>query len=206
MAVSLGALARPNTATIFADDPAQRGKLLAFVLTNTSLPSKSRARLDLLAGGTVSRRWTASRSPLERHTVDDIKAEPIALTFTGSISATPLELFGALGTLGSIFRRDLKEAEKLAALFALREPLVAVTPWGVFASVHGSIDESHGNGNKVDLTITLEEIRIVSSVTIEATSDLETILAGGLTETDLGIQPVEPVTSPADLVAGGLGG
>jgi hypothetical protein len=204
--ISLGALSRPNTATIFADDPAKRGKLLAFVLTNVSLPSKTRGRFDLLTGGTVSRRWSASRSPLERFTVDDIKAEPLAITISGSVSATPLELFGALGTLGSIIRRDLAEASKLAALFALREPLVVVTPWGVFPSMHGSIDESHGAGNKVDLTISLEEIRIVSQLTIEALVDLDTILAGGLTETDLGIQPVEQVTSPADLVAGGLGG
>lgn len=204
--VSLGALARPNTATIFADDPAQRGKLLAFVLTNVALPSKSRGRFDLLTGGSVSRRHTASRSPLERFTIDDIKAEPLAITITGSISATPLELMGALGTLGSVIRRDLREAEKIAYLFALHEPLVVVTPWGVFPSVHGSIDEQHGQGNKVDLTISLEEIRIVSQLTIEALVDLDTILAGGLTETDLGIQPVEQVSAPADLPVGGLGG
>lgn len=203
MPVSLGALTRPNTATIFADDPAQRGRLLAFVLTNVALPAKSRGRLDLLSGGTVSRRWAASRSPLVRVVADDIKPEPIGVTFSGTLSATPLELFGALGTAGSVVRRDLLELAKIEALFALREPLIAVTPWGVFASMHGSIDSSHGRGNAVDVSIALEELRIVQAETVEALADLSAALAGGLTESDLGIQPTEAVSFGEGIALGG---
>lgn len=198
---SLASLARPNSVSIFADDPVSRSKLAAFVLTNAVVPSKSRVRLDLTTAGGVSHTYSLSRNPVESTVVTKIRRAPERLTVSGTLSATPLGFAGAFGALHSIVRRDLKERDKLVAIADRGQPVIVVTPWGVFASMGiESLTEDHPGAEKVDLTITFGRILIVSEILVEATIDLDALLAGAPADAPLGSQPVELVPDP-----GGLG-
>lgn len=206
--IDLAQFARPNTATIFADDPLARGKVLAFILENVPVPSRSRVRLDLMKGGQVSRRYTPARSPVEPKVVDHVKREPITVTIQGSLSATPLGLVGAaLGSFGSIVRRDLRELAKIQALADDREPVIVVAPWATYTSMAiTSVDESHPGSNKVDLSLGFEEIMIIDPLSVVGVLDLDALLAGAFESVSVGAQPAASVPAPAGLAAGGLGG
>lgn len=208
MSIDLARLARPNTVSIFADDPTARGAVIALIIENVAIPDRLRVRLDLSQSGAISRRYAISRSPLERATTDAIRREPLAFTIAGTLSATPLGAAAAvLGSFGSFIRRDLRERDKLTALADRREPVILVTPWTnpLDSMAIAGIDESHGGGNKVDLTIAFEEIRIVDPLTVRGVTDLDTLLAGAPDSVELGPQPIEQIVSPADLAGGGLG-
>lgn len=199
--VSLAQLTQPNSVSIFADDPVSRSKLAAFVLTNAVVPSKSRVRLDLTTSGGVSHTYSLTRNPVESSVVTKIRRAPERLTVSGTLSATPLGLGGAFGALHSIVRRDLKERDKLIAIADACAPVIVVCPWGVYASMGiEDLTEDHPGAEKVDLTITFGRILIVSEILVEATIDLDTLLAGAPTDAPLGSQPVELVPDP-----GGLG-
>lgn len=195
---------RSNTASIFASDPATLGKVVAFVLTDVAIPVPNRVRLDLTQSVSIGRRASVARSPLERVVVDNLKLEPETITVQGSLSATPLgPVATRLGGFGSAVRRDLRELTKLRKLQARREPVVLVVPARVYLSVAlVGIDETHDGRNKVDLSLTFEEIRIVSPIAIEGVLDLETVLAGAGSTTNAGAQPVSTVEVD---VEGGLG-
>jgi hypothetical protein len=192
--------------SIFADDPTTRGKLAAFVLENAVVPAKSRVRLDLTTSGSVSHSFALSRNPVEQTVVSKIVRNPERLVVSGTLSATPLGLGGSVGQLHSVIRLDLRRRDQLVAIARKCLPVVVVCPWGVYGS-RGieEIGEDHSGPLKVDLTITFGEILIVSELLVEATLDLETILAGAPTDAELGSQPVESVPAPSGLAAGGLG-
>lgn len=202
---NLAALVRPNTVSIFASDPATLGKVAAFVLTNVVAPVPGRVRLDLMHSVSAASRVAVPRSPVERLVADNIRREPRTLTVTGSLSATPLGLLASqFGAAGSFVRRDLRELAKLRELQASREPVVVVTPAEIFQSMAMQIDEAHTGDHKVELTLSFEEIRIVSPLSL-LQLDLDTILAGAGSSSNIGAQPTEVVAAPSG-VAGGVGG
>lgn len=206
--INLAKLVRPNTVSIFARDPLADptigAKITAFVLTNTVIPSPGRVRLDLTQSMSGGNRVTATRSPVERVVADNIRREPRTLTVTGSLSANPLGLLAAqLGIVGSIVRRDLRERKKLLAM--IDEPVAVVTPFEIFPSMAMSVDDTHDGSNKVELTLSFEEVRIVSPLTVAGALDLDTLLVGAGSTTNLGAQPTDLVAAPVD-VAGGVGG
>jgi len=204
-ATNLGTLLRPNTVSIFAGDPASKGKVVAFLLKDVAVPVPGRVRLDLMRQVSASSRATAARSPVERVVADNIRMEPRTVTVTGQLSATPLGVLGVvLGSFGSIVRRDLRELAKLRRIQERREPVVLVTPGEVFSSMSMSIDESHVGDHRVELTLTFEEIRIVSPLSLIGELDLNAMFGGAASAQQVGGQPTELVTAPAG-VAGGTG-
>lgn len=204
--INLAKLTRPNTVAVFLQDPTTIGRVSAFILENSIIPDPGRVRLDLMRSVNVSRRVSATRSPVERAVADNIRLDPISFTVQGQLSATPLGFLASiLGTAGSIVRRDLRELKKLQRFQGLRLPVAVVTPAAVFPSMAMSIDEVHDGSNKVELTLSFVEVRIVSPLSVAALLDLDQMFAGAGATSNLGAQSTDLVTAPAD-VAGGLGG
>lgn len=205
MPSNLGQIHRPGTASIFANDPTALGRVVTFILTDVAIPVPGRVRLDLLRGVNVNRPSEAARSPLERVVTGNIRRLPESVTITGQLSATPLGLLArSLGGFGQIIRRDLRELDKLRAIQDACEPVILLLPQRVYPSMAMSIVEAHDGSNKVELTLSFEEVRIVSPLQVTGTVDLDTVLAGAQSEANMGAQPTEVVTAPAG-VAGGLG-
>jgi hypothetical protein len=203
--MNLAQLIRPNSVSIFASDPATIGKVAAFIFETTPIPVPGRVRLDLTQSINIGRRVRATRSPVERAVADNLVREPVTLSVRGSLSANPLGLLSAqIGLAGSIVRRDLREVKKLQKIQAAGEPVVVVTPSEIFPSMSMSIDEVHDGSHKVELSLTFEEIRIVSPFTVAVVLDLDTLLAGAGGTSDLGGQPVEVLDEPT-AIGGGLG-
>lgn len=205
VAVNLGTLRRPATASIFALDPVVGAAGVAtFILTDIAIPLPNRARLDLLKSATARRSATIARSPLERSVADNIQPGSEIVTVQGTLSATPLGLIASqLGGFGSIIRRDLIELKKLRRFFDLREPVLLVLPARIYPSMAiTAIDETHPGSNKVELSITFEEVRIISPLTVAGALDLDAMLAGSAATSNAGAQPA--VSVAAD-VGGGLG-
>lgn len=203
---SLGILRRPNSVSIYARDPADSSRVERFLIENTAFGGANAVRLDTMQSASVASPITVTRSPLERAVADNIRIEPRVLSVTGTISATPLRLGGALaGTAGSLRRRDLLAVERLRNIQLRREPVDVVTPFGVFPSMAMTFTEQHGQGNKVGLTFQFTEMIIVSPYLIEAELDIDEATIGAQAGSDIGAQPTELVAAPSDL-AGGLGG
>jgi hypothetical protein len=203
---ALSTLKRPNTVMIFARDFARTGRIQTFLLNNTAVSVPGRVRLDLTKSVAVNRPIAVARSPVEQATADNVRIGQVVVSVTGTLAATPLGVGGALvGSFGSLVRRDLKELDKLIALQESREPVTLVTPQRTYQSMVFSIDEQHPGTNKVDLSLTFHQVRIVAPQLIEALLDLDEALVGAQNTTDLGAQPTEVVDAPVDL-NGGLGG
>jgi hypothetical protein len=197
--INLASVIRPNTASIFASDPVTKGKVVAFILKNVAIPVPGRVRLDLTQAVSVNRRVTLARSPVERVVVDNIRTEPRTISVTGSLSATPLGAIGVvMGSFGALIRRDLRETKKLRMFLESGEPVILVTPSEVHESVAiTSLQETHSGDNKVELSMTFDEVRIVSPLTIAGVFDLDVILAGSNSTTALGSQPTTEFEIPA---------
>jgi hypothetical protein len=204
VAVNLGTLRRPATASIFAIDPVIGAAGVAvFILTDIAIPLPNRARLDLLKSSSATRSATIARSPLERSVADNIQLGPELVTVQGTLSANPLGLGAQLGGFGSIIRRDLLELNKLRRFIDLREPMLLVIPARIYPSVAiTSITETHPGSNKVELSITFEEVRIISPLTVAGALDLDAMLAGASSTSNAGAQPAASVAAD---VGGGLG-
>lgn len=204
MPINLSTLSRPNTVSIFASDPAKLGSIVSFILTNVAVPVPNRVRLDLTRNVSASRRITAARSPLERAVIDNLKIEPETVTVQGSLSATPLgPVATKLGAFGGVIRRDLKELNKLRKIHERREPVILVLPARVYLSMAmTSIDETHDGSNKVDLSISFEEVRIVSPVSVSGALDMAELQTGAGSTQNAGAQAT---TSTNVDVGGGLG-
>lgn len=204
VAVNLGTLRRPATASIFALDPVVGAAGVAtFILTDIAIPLPNRARLDLLKSASTTRPISVARSPVERSVADNIQIGPETVTIQGTLSANPLGLGAQLGGFGSIIRRDLLELNKLRRFIDLREPMLLVIPARIYPSVAiTSMTETHPGSNKVELSITFEEVRIVSPLTVAGALDLDAMLAGAGATSNAGAQPAAEVAAD---VGGGLG-
>lgn len=205
VAVNLGTLRRPGTASIFVLDPVTGAAgVAAFILTDIAVPLPNRARLDLLKSSSATRSITVARSPVERAVSDNIQLGPELVTVTGTLSATPLGLIASqLGGFGSIIRRDLLELNKLRRFIDVCEPVLLVLPWRIFPTMAiTSLTETHPGSNKVELSITFQEIRIVSPLSVAGALDLDAMLAGAGSTSNAGAQPAASVAAD---VGGGLG-
>lgn len=216
MALNLASFIRPNTATIFVKTSYRKARasqsegqqirtlLEAFFLQNVAISHPGRVRLDLTANHSASRRAEVSRSPLEKANAQNIRIAHESVTITGSLSATPLSMLGAqIGGFGQYIRRDLREVEKLRQIQARREPVVLVTKERVYQSMAFSISEEHPGTNKVDLTLSFEEIRIVAPSTVRGVTDIDELL-GAESERIANRQPTSAFDASA-LSGGGFG-
>lgn len=204
---SLATLRRPNAVSIYARDFETRDRVDRFLIENTVIRDADRVRLHTTQSASVVSPITVTRNPLERAVADNIRIEPRTLTVTGTLSATPLGFLGGqvTSTAGSLRRIDLQEVAKLRTIQLRREPVDVVTPYGVFESMAMQINENHGRGNKVDLTLVFTEIRIVSPFVVQAELDIDQATIGAQARSIAGSQPTDLVDAPSDL-AGGLGG
>lgn len=198
-------LLRPNTVAIFATDPTGAAgvaaKLTAFLLTQAVVVDvPGRFRFDLVKNYQTVSRYSIARNPVERAVADNIVKQPRVVTVQGSVSANPLALFGSLGAFGSLVRRDLLTVKQLRILAERGEPLVVVTP----SEVHGSMGlavlaETHDLRHKVELSLTFEEMEIVSPLAVSGALDLDAALAGAGSTSNNGAQPVDPFADPGGL-------
>lgn len=205
MSIDLNSIARPNSVSIFVGGVAGAAIAQAFLLNNTAISAPGRVRLDLTKNVGITRQATPARSPVETAVVDNIRLEPRGLTVSGTLSANPLGPVNVpLGAFGSAFRRDLKELKKLQQIQDQREPVIVVTYSETFSSMSMSIDEVHTGDNKVDLSLTFEEVRIVSPITTAGALDFDALGVGAGTSQAAGPTSPSTVTAPSG-VAGGLG-
>ncbi len=180
-------LLRPRHVAIFKTDPTGaagvKAKIAAFLLTEAAVGFvPGRVRMDLNKSVVVTRGFDVSRSPVERFVADNLVRRPEVITVTGMLSATPLLPFGGI-PLGSLARFDLMQLTQLRAMQGSGEPLVLVLP----ARPYGSVALT----TRVDLSMTFEEIEIVSPITIPVDPDL--MAAAAYAEVSGGSQPTEAV-------------
>ncbi len=189
-------LLRPRHVAIFKTDPTGaagvKAKITAFLLTEAAVGFvPGRIRMDLNKSVTVTRAFDVSRSPVEQFVADNLVRRPESITVTGVLSATPLVPFGGV-PFGSLARFDLMQLAQLRAMQGSGEPLVLVLPARPYGSVAlTSLVEDHSRAGRVDLSMTFEEIEIVSPLTVPVDPDL--LAASAFTETNGGSQPTESV-------------
>ena len=196
-------LLRPKTVAIFKTDPTGAAgaiaKVTAFLLTSAIVADvPGRFRFDLVHQHTATKRYTVTRNPVERIVADNRIREPIALAIRGSVSATPLSGLGPLlGSFGSLVRRDLMAVEQLELLADSGEPLIVVTPSKVYGSMSlDSFEQTHAGGNKVDVSLSFTEIEIVSPLAIVDAVDINAVVFGASSGSNMGAQPVDPFVDP----------
>lgn len=186
----------PNSVSIFIQPPGQA--FVQFLLANVPIPDPSRVRLDLAESETHSRSWSITRNPVERMVAQNRIREPLRLSITGMLCATPLQSplqFTGLGRLDRVM------LEQLYVLLE-REVVFIVTPEGKFAnmacaSITANYDESTGNG--VQLSMEFEQISIVSPVLVSSAFDSD-VLNVVQSPTNQGPSASTTITDP-----GGLG-
>lgn len=193
---------RPDTVAIFAKDPTGTAgvvaKIQAFLLTAAKVDIPGRFRPDIIRSYTHTSAYDIARNPVERAVADNFIKRPETLSVSGQLSATPLFPFsGGTGAFGSLVRRDLAQLKALQLLQSVGEPVVVVTPSGIFGSMGlSSIQDTHTMDHKVELSIQLEEVEIASPLSIAGQLDLETIGMGADTSSDLGGQGTSAVADP----------
>lgn len=201
---------RPTSVSVFRADPSGLGLAAAFLLTSTDVPSDSRARFD----ATESEVETVSYTPISERIEAGIVTyatlrNPDVVVISGVITATPLGLLGVpLGAFGSIVRRDLSEFRRFKAIADAREPVIVVAREGAWPSMLiTQIQRSKvpDDGNSVRLSVTFQEVRIVTPAGVVDLVDFDSILAGAASSTDIGTQTSASAQVPADVAAGGLG-
>lgn len=182
--LNLTQLVRPTTVTIFASDPVNRSKALAFLISRVSglVPSASefanyggmtkQAHMHLLKSMQSSMSFTATRNPIEKYIADNIIPEPESLNISATLSANPVGYNGLLGpvagltgAVGSIIRLDLSTLSTLRELAKAREPVIVVTPVRTYVDMAiTSINETHTGPNKVELQITFQTLTIMEMI------------------------------------------
>ena len=189
-------LLRPRHVAIFKTDPTGvagvKAKIAAFLLTEAAVGfAPGRVRMDLNKSVTVTRAFDVARSPVEQVVADNLVRRPETIVISGTLSATPLVPFGGV-PFGSLARFDLMQLTALRAMQGSGEPLVVVLPARPYGSVAlTNLVEDHSRAGRVDLTMTFEEIEIVSPLTIPVDPDL--LAASSFAEVSGGSQPTESV-------------
>lgn len=203
--VAVGGFLGPKRVAIFAKPPADPtfgSRLISFVLAGAVVSDPQAMSFDASQERVHSRRYVWTRSPIEAATTDQAIRMPDAVMIRGTLSPTPVGgVLAALGALSTLVRRDREEMDKLRRIADQKLPIVVVMPERSYSSMGiVAIDERHAKGEKIEVTLRLEEVRIVGPLAIEGALDLDTILAGAGSESNLGGQPTTPVADP-----GGLG-
>jgi hypothetical protein len=196
-------LLRPQHVAIFTSDPTGNAgivsaKIQAFLLTSAAVGFvPGRVRPDLLNAATVTRSFSVSRNPVERVVADNFIREPETLQIQGTLSSTPLAKFGGV-PFGSLFRFDLMQLAQLRIMQGSGLPLVVVLPARPYPSMAlTTLVEDHSMRGKVGLSMTFQELEIVSPLSVPIDPDL--LAAGAFIEADVGTQATETVPD-----AGGL--
>jgi len=182
---------RPTTVTIFASDPFNQSKALAFVLARVSgivpgienLTRKDDSMVTMHTTKSMQATMTfkPARNPIERYSVDNMIEEPETLLVQSTLSANPMGFNGLLpvsGVAGTILRADLTALATLRSLAKKREPLIVVTPVRTYVDMAlVGIAETHLGPNKVDVQLSFETIKITSPIlkpSVFATADVGT--------------------------------
>jgi hypothetical protein len=177
-------LVRPTTVTIFASDPVNQGKALAFLISRVSGIVPAVTDLANVAGKTKqvdmhlvksmqsSMSFSATRNPIEKFYADNLIPEPERLMIQATLSANALGYQGLLGAatglsgvVGSVIRLDLEALSTLRSLAKAREPLIVVTPVRTYVDMAlTSIAETHMGPNKVDVQLSFETLEILEMI------------------------------------------
>lgn len=204
--VGVSSFLRPNSVTVFSGDPFDYGRLSTFLLNEAAIITEG-VRLDLLNSIQDVSTMEVSRSPLEPEVTDALRLAPRQLTVTGVLSAQPMTgLTSGIESVGGPYvRRDLRLLKKLEAVQEKKIPVTIVAPYRVYSSYSMSISHSQIGGDKVNVTLNLQRVKIVSASFIRVELDTDETLISGASSSDLGRSPVEIVSEP-EFIAGGLGG
>ena len=187
-----------STVTIFASDPVSQSKVLAFILSQAAPLNTEggQVSMHLTKSVDVSKRFSATRNPVNRVVGTNIIPEPETLRISAQLSANPLgkgslsNVVAQIGALGSVVRLDLEQLQRLRKLADSREPLIVVAPPRTYANMAlVSLDEKHVGSNKVELVLSFEEIRIVSPLLVPEVHD-EAILGAYVVENMGGQVPI----------------
>ncbi len=217
LATNIGQFIRPKSVSIFATPieartqfgAAVRTRFVQFLITDVDLSDPGRVTFDLSKSRSRSQNFRWTRSPIESVNADNVIIDPRAVNITGTLSATPLGvLSGAVlaGTFGSIVRRDIQLLERLYTLANTGEPLIVVAPEFTESDMGITvISDRHGEGNKIEISLQLQKVKIVSPLLVEGALDLDSLLAGSFTEESVGSQATSTVPEPSG-VSGGVGG
>lgn len=209
MTIGLESFFGPSSCAVFARDPGSpvgvSATLLAFILNNTEVSVPGRVRLDTTQDYSIQRSITPARSPLFPLTTQKIRQNPVIVTVRGTLSATPLGMVGiALGSFGSAIRRDLREVAKLKQIQLSGEPVAVVLPnREVYTSMAMSVVETHGVGNKVDLDLTFEQIRIVNPLSAISVAGLDSLDVGAVAGQNAG--QTSATATPVTVTGSSLG-
>lgn len=193
--LSLNTFTSPTTTTIFASSPGNKLRFVPLVLSNLGIPKAGQVTLDTSETEDVDRTWTVTRNPVERFTAQNKIREPITLTITGRLSATPLlSLTARALLLASIaapqVRQDRRELKKLITILEGAECFI-VTPEDYYknmtcTSLRQHYDDTTGYG--VALSMTFVEFQRVAPGLVESTLDPEQLQVGAVGELDYGPQ------------------
>jgi hypothetical protein len=203
--VSIGQFIGPRRVAIFGHpkvpNPTFSSRVIGFLLADAIVSDPKALSFDRSQGRRHRRAIRWSRNPISRDTVDNKIREPDEVRIEGTLSANPAGgLLPVLGAFGSIIRRDLTEIEKLR-LLADAGPVVIVTPERPYPSMGIEIvDERHGNGQRVDVSLIAREVRILDPLFIAEVVDLTVALMGAMSPANFGAQAATSVADP-----GGIG-
>lgn len=182
---ALKALVGFRNVAIFAQPPDPAVGFVPLLLSQISVPSPTRAALNLSETETLTRRWSMTRNPVERIVAQNRIEEPKTLRITGMLSADPV--FTPLALAG-IARLDRLELTKLVKIVSLSTCFV-VTPERAYPNMGCTVleeqyDESTGRG--VRLSLLFEEFQIARPGATLAEFDIAAAEIGALDAVDLG--------------------
>lgn len=173
MPANLSSFVRPTTVTIFANDPVNQAKTLAFILGDiTNLDtSKQHVSMDYTRSIVSDSTYTVTRSPVEKVYADNIVRNPERLTVQAILSANPIgrgiaaNATAQTGAFGSVVRLDLEKLKILKDLAKAREPVFVVTPVKGYNNMAiTGIRETHTGANQVELSMSFEEVQVLSPI------------------------------------------
>ena len=208
--VALGDFLGPRKVVIFAKprvpDPTLGSRLIAFLLSDATVFDPNGFALDTAHDRQHRHTYQWTRSPVERLTADNVIKQPNEVRVRGTLTATPIGgLLGGLqaaeSAIPGIVRRDRRLADKLLRIADRGEPVVLVTPERPYPSMGITfIEEAHGRGEKIDLTLGFAAVRIVDPLAVASDLEIQATVTGALATSAMGGQPVTSVPDP-----GGLG-
>jgi hypothetical protein len=190
-----GGIIRPRSAIILpAGRPVFGSFALALVPPGTPIPE--RFVFDAVARQTHDRVVTAPKFPVELGLPisDHARREPDTLALDGVVSDTPISTPGLpggalLGAGGNLTNRAHRELLILNEHFERREPVFVATSLRVYETMlilRFSFGREPRTGHAIDVSIMLEEVRIVSPLEVPQIEDLDGLIFGGDGTADLG--------------------
>lgn len=190
-----GGIIRPKSAIILpAGRPAYGNFGLALVPPGVPIPE--RFVYDAVRTQRHSRRVVAPKHPVEEGLpiTDHARREPDVLSLDGIVSDTVISAPGLpggalLGAAGNLTNRAHRELLILNEHFIKREPVFIATSMRVYETMlilSFEFGRVVGTGNAIEVSLTAEEVRIVTPLEVPTLDDLDGLIFGGEGTADLG--------------------